>query len=147
MLRHAIMLTTQNVLENPEIIVCFDGFCLFCSAMARFTYARDKYHVIYFAALQSEPGRKLLQRFPRAPEKPSSLIVIERDRMYSGADAALQVARRLSGYWPLLYFLKIIPAPIRDFLYEQFALRRYGWFGKSNVCFTPDGPLRERFLT
>ncbi len=137
----------QNQQPRKQTVVCFDGVCLFCSGLVRFVHKRDEHDLISFAALQSEPGRKLLSEFPVAPESSETLIVIEGDCMYTGSDAALLIARRLDRYWPLLYFLKIIPQPIRDFLYRQFARRRYAWFGKSQTCFTPDGSLREKFFT
>lgn len=137
----------QKVSRQRQTIVCFDGLCLFCSAMVRFVHDRDERDIILFAALQAEPGKKLLSGFPEAPKGAGALLVVEGDRLYTRSDAALQVARRLNGYWPLLYFFKIIPALIRDFLYDQFARRRYGWFGKSDVCFLPVGSLRENFLS
>ena len=59
---------------------------------------------------------------------------------------SLQVARRLSGLWPLLYVLIVIPRPLRDWLYDRFAARRYRWFGKREACMVPTPELRERFL-
>ena len=52
----------------------------------------------------------------------------------------------LGGPWKLALAAYIIPRSVRDYLYDQFAKRRYRWFGKHDVCPLPLPDVRERFL-
>ena len=60
--------------------------------------------------------------------------------------AALRVARRLNGLWPLCYIFVVVPRPIRDALYKLVARNRYKWFGKKDACMMPTPEVRARFL-
>ncbi len=40
---------------------------------------------------------------------------------------------------------KIAERPLRDWLYDTFAKRRYRWFGKRDSCFVPTEDIRKRF--
>jgi len=40
----------------------------------------------------------------------------------------------------------IIPAPIRDAVYDYVATRRYHWFGKSTECILPTEDVLDRFV-
>jgi predicted DCC family thiol-disulfide oxidoreductase YuxK len=53
----------------------------------------------------------------------------------------------LSGLWSLLYGLVILPAFIRDPLYDWVGKNRYKWFGKKETCRLPSEEEREKFLT
>ena len=99
-----------------------------------------------FAALQSPAGKELQCTYGLDPSALDTLILIEYGRVYTRSTAALRIARRLSGAWPLLGSLILVPRPVRDFLYDQFAGNRYRWFGKREDCMTPGAELRERFL-
>ena len=73
-------------------------------------------------------------------------MLVEEGRCHTRSGAALRVARHLSGAWPLLAALWLIPSPLRDWAYDRFAERRYRWFGRSDACLVPTPELRERFL-
>ena len=47
----------------------------------------------------------------------------------------------------MLSSLLIIPAPLRDAIYDYVAKRRYDWFGKEEECIVmQDKELLERFI-
>ena len=83
---------------------------------------------------------------PFNPEDLTSVILIQNDQLYAKSDAALKVARQLSGIWPLLYGFIIIPRGIRDIVYNWIARNRYRWFGKKDACMIPTPDMRARFL-
>ncbi|MEM6831256.1 MAG: DCC1-like thiol-disulfide oxidoreductase family protein, partial [Bacteroidota bacterium] len=60
--------------------------------------------------------------------------------------AALTIASRLSGLWPVLYVLIVLPSFIRDFVYDIIAKNRYKWFGKKDACMIPTPELKGRFI-
>ena len=73
-------------------------------------------------------------------------LLVEGDRVSRKSTAALRMARLLSGAWPLLSLLLVVPRPLRDWAYDRFAERRYRWFGRSDACLVPTPEIRERFL-
>jgi predicted DCC family thiol-disulfide oxidoreductase YuxK len=127
-------------------ILLFDGECNLCNGVVRFVAPRDRGGAIRFAALQSEAGVALQRRFGLDPDDLDTVVLVEGDRCHRKSDAALRVARRLSGAWPVLALLRVVPRPLRDWAYDRFAERRYRWFGRSDACLVPTRELRERFL-
>lgn len=129
-----------------QSIVLFDGVCNFCNSAVQFIIKRDKKKRYVFGPLQSEHGRKLLAEYNLPVDKLSTFILIEDGKAYSKSEAALRIARHLTGLWPVLYPLIFLPAFLRDVLYNIIAKNRYKWFGKMNECMMPDAELRARFL-
>jgi predicted DCC family thiol-disulfide oxidoreductase YuxK len=41
---------------------------------------------------------------------------------------------------------RIIPAGIRNYLYDYIAGNRYKWFGKKESCMVPTAELKAKFL-
>lgn len=127
-------------------VVLFDGVCHFCHATVRFIAQRDPAGIFHFGSLQSAAAQALLRQHG-IPTVLSSLVLIENGKAYTRSTAALRIARRLSGFWPVLYYLFIgVPRPLRDALYDAFARRRYAWFGQYETCPAPTPTLRQRFL-
>jgi predicted DCC family thiol-disulfide oxidoreductase YuxK len=104
-----------------------------------------------FAALQSDYGKSILARHPEL-ENLDSLVFVEplaepdRERVFVRSDGALRVARYLGGLWKIALAGQIMPRALRDYLYDQFAKRRYRWFGKYDSCPIPPPEVRARFL-
>lgn len=130
---------------EPEVVVLFDGVCNFCNATVRWLIERDATGSIRYASLQSNYAKRALAERGLFPEL-RSVVLLEGDRAYQRSTAALRLVRRLRFPWPLLYGLVLVPRALRDLAYDQFAGRRYAWFGKSDVCGIPDPEIRERFL-
>jgi predicted DCC family thiol-disulfide oxidoreductase YuxK len=117
-------------------IILFDGICNLCNRSVRFIMRHDRSATFKFASLQSEVGQKLLNQHPHLAHE-NSVILIADNRVFSQSTAALKIARQLDGGWKLLYAFILIPAPIRDFIYNIIARNRYRWFGKRDVCSLP----------
>jgi len=106
---------------------------------------------MFFAALQGNYGKSILTRHPEL-KGVDSLVFVEPlgfaylEQVFVRSDAALRVAAYMGGPWRLALAAYIIPRAIRDYLYDQFAKRRYRWFGKHDVCLIPPPEVRERFL-
>ena len=131
-------------------LVLFDGVCNLCNGAVNFIIDHDPEAYFTFAALQSEEAAPVLARFGRPPaslaDKPDSIVLIEGGRLYERSDAVLRIARRLSGFWSLVYVFVALPKPHRDALYGWIAANRYRWFGKQDACRIPTRELRARFL-
>ncbi len=128
-------------------IVLFDGVCNFCNRSVNAIIRRDERGYFRFAALQSDVGAELQQRYGLDPKAFDTLVLIEGGKVYTKSTAALRIARRLRWPWPALYAHVAVPRPARDFVYDWFARRRYRWFGKRDECMVPSPEARERFLT
>jgi predicted DCC family thiol-disulfide oxidoreductase YuxK len=131
-------------MEQP--IVLFDGVCNLCNGAVKFIIRHDKKKVFLFASLQSAAGKKILAQYNLPPDELNSFILIEKEKAYTRSTGALMVAKKLSGLWPVLYSYIIIPAFIRDSIYNWIGINRYKWFGKKEECMLPTAELRARFL-
>ena len=127
-------------------ILLFDGVCNLCNASVQWILTRDPRGKFRFAALQSETGQVLLQRFGLDQAHFDSVVLVEGDRIFLHSDAPLEIARRLGGFWTLAYGLKIIPRFLRDAVYNWIARNRYRWFGRREACMLPRPEWKERFL-
>lgn len=132
--------------EQGKKIILFDGVCNLCNGAVTFIIKRDKNDLFRYAALQSEIGRELADKYGIDTSKTDSIILIDDDRYYTKSSAALRIARRLSGGYPLLYGLMILPPFIRDRMYDLIAQNRYRWFGKRKSCMVPTPELKAKFL-
>ncbi len=139
--------------KERSAIILFDGVCNLCNAAVTFVIDRDPDAHFRFAALQSDVGQTLLAQ-QSSLEAPSleartpleSVVLIENARLYTHSAAALRIAKRLRGGWPLLYCLIVLPRPLRDRAYTWVARNRYRWFGKTQACRVPTAELKGRFL-
>ncbi|OUS18603.1 thiol-disulfide oxidoreductase [Nonlabens dokdonensis] len=127
-------------------IVLFDGVCNLCNGAVLFIIKRDTKDRFRFAALESDLGKELLARHNIDPSKIDSIVLISGDSAFAKAGAALRIAKYLTGLWPLLYSLIIIPKFIADAVYDFIARNRYKWFGKKESCMIPTPELKSKFL-
>lgn len=129
-------------------VLLFDGVCNLCNGAVNFVIERDRAGRFRFASLQSEVGRRLLVQAGLPADYLGSLVLVDEERLaHVRSDAALEVARRLDGWWPLGYHLfRWLPRPLRDGLYGVVAQRRYRWFGRRETCRLMTPALQARFL-
>ena len=76
----------------------------------------------------------------------ASFVYVRKGSVHMRSGAALNIALDLGGLWSLAYAFIIVPAFIRDAVYDFVARNRYKWFGKADVCMLPTPELRARFL-
>lgn len=131
---------------TTDPVILFDGVCNFCNGAVNFTIKRDKHKTIKFAALQSDIGQALLKQYGLPGDFISSFLFIENGKVYSRSTAALRVCRYLKALWPLCYGFIIVPAFIRNAVYDFIAKNRYKWFGQKDECMVPTPDVRARFL-
>lgn len=127
-------------------VVLFDGVCNLCNDAITFIIKRDKKNHYRFAALESDIGAMYLKKHHINPQEMDSIILIRGERAYTKAGAALRIAQKMSGLWPLLYAFIIIPKFISNAVYDYIARNRYQWFGKKESCMIPTPQLRDKFL-
>ncbi len=128
--------------DHPGPVILFDGVCNLCTGSVRFVIARDARKQFRFASLQSPAAEKLLGE--RSPL--DTMVLVMGGRTYRKSTAALLIARRLDGLWPLLAVFLAIPRFLRDAAYDWIGTRRYRMFGRTEACWKPQPGLAERFL-
>ncbi|MEX0289104.1 MAG: thiol-disulfide oxidoreductase DCC family protein [Flavobacteriaceae bacterium] len=128
-------------------IVLFDGVCNLCNGAVQYIIKRDKKDQFRFAALQSEIGQFLASERQIDLAKTDSIILIEPGlAYYIKSSAALRIGLAFGGPYKILALYEWIPRPIRDFVYDIIAKRRYRWFGKQDECMIPTPELKNKFL-
>jgi predicted DCC family thiol-disulfide oxidoreductase YuxK len=136
---------TGNAAAQVKGVILFDGVCNYCNTMVNFVIKRDKKDSFLFTPLQSGKGQELRKKY-NIDDSIDSFIYIEKETAYIYSTGALKVCRHLSGLWPALYGLLIIPVFIRDGVYKWIARNRYKWFGKKETCMVPSPEVRRKFL-
>ena len=133
-------------MQHNRAIILFDGVCHLCTSTVQFIIKRDPNGYFTFASLQSEIGRQLLEEHGLQPDALDTFVLVEGSRCFTRSDAALRVAKHVSGCWSLVRVLSLIPKPVRDWGYTVIARNRYRWFGRRETCMIPSRDILDRFL-
>ncbi len=127
-------------------VILFDDVCNLCNGIVQFIIKRDPKGKFRFASLQSESGQKLLGKFGLPSDEFDSIVLIQGEQYFLKSRAGLRILKELGGLWKLLFVFTYLPAPLRDFIYDQIARSRYRIFGKRESCMIPTPGLKARFL-
>lgn len=130
---------------NTQIVI-FDGICNFCNSSVNFIIARDPEGKFSFAPMQGEAAKMLMKQHGIDNPDLDTFLLIKNGKLYQRTDAALEIAKDLTGYWKYCRVFLMLPAPLRDIFYRLLAKNRYRIFGKREVCMVPTPDVRERFL-
>ncbi|MDH3944060.1 MAG: thiol-disulfide oxidoreductase DCC family protein [Anaerolineae bacterium] len=134
-------------MRNTGAVVLFDGECNLCNRTVRFLYQRDPKGNLRYANLQSQAGKKLLEKDSLPAEEFDSFVLVEGEKISTHSTGALLTLIHLKSPWPMVgKLLLIVPARLRDAVYKWIARNRYGWFGKTDNCQIPTPDLKTRFL-
>lgn len=126
-------------------VIFFDGVCNLCNSSINFIIQRDKKRRFKFSPLQGQYAAKVLPLKYVGKDSLPSLILFDQEAKIKST-AALNIAKHLSGLWPVLYIFILIPAFIRHFFYDFVAKNRYNWFGRKEQCMIPTPELKDRFI-
>lgn len=129
-----------------ERLILFDGVCNWCNAWVNLTIAHDPAGQFKFGTLQSEQAQRILRDLNLSATDYQTFLLLEGGHVYTKSTAALRVIRQLSRWWPLYYLCVLVPASIRDVVYDFVARHRYRWMGQAATCRVPTQAERERFL-
>jgi predicted DCC family thiol-disulfide oxidoreductase YuxK len=135
---------TEPPLHTPLIL--YDGVCNLCTSTVIFVIRRDPLRRFRFASMQSPLGQRLLKQFDLPLDHFKTFVLVEKEARYTRSTAVLRVVMRLSGLWPVLYLLILVPRPLRDLVYDYVARNRYRIFGRKERCMVPGPELMDRFI-
>src|SRR5262245_15340886 len=137
---------THERMESKEPIVFFDGVCNLCNGAVNFLIDRDRARRLRFAPLQGRTFAAVRLENPWLGEV-DSLVLADAAGVHVRSAAALGLLQYLGAPWRLLGRVgRLVPRPIRDWLYDRVARSRYGIFGRRDACRIPTPELRARFL-
>jgi predicted DCC family thiol-disulfide oxidoreductase YuxK len=128
-------------------VVLFDGVCKLCGAWARFLIRFDRHHKFRLASVQSPEGEAILRWLGLPTDHYETMVLVEGDRAHLKSAAFIRIVARLPFPWPIAALAWLMPAFIRNWLYDRVALNRYAIFGRHELCVMPTPDHMRRFLS
>jgi predicted DCC family thiol-disulfide oxidoreductase YuxK len=123
---------------KEKSIIWFDDECLLCNRSVQFILQHDPKAYFKFGCLR--------QLSSSNQQNPESILLQEGEIFYNRSTAVFKIIRKLEGPIKYLYFLVLIPRPIRDFFYRIIAKNRKRWFGSVAHCNLMEGRYSVRFI-
>ena len=145
-LQHRTMATINTATTSAGPIILFDAECVLCSANARFVLERDHAAIFRLASMQGDIGQALYRKHGMDPNEPTSMLVVEGDRMRRDSDAVISIYERLGFPWSLVWIFRRVPPSLRDPIYRLVARNRYRLFGRRDSCWIAPEQYRDRIL-
>lgn len=128
-------------------IILFDGVCNLCEASVQFVIKYDKKDVFRFVALQSDLGKELIKHIGLDNKNIDSVVLYEPGiAYYYKSTAALEIAKKLGGFFHFGTIFRLIPNGLRNLIYDYVAKNRYQWYGKKESCLIPTTEIQSKFL-
>lgn len=135
----------MEAIPNEPIYV-FDSHCVLCSRAVQYVLKYEKQPDMKFVAIKSELGREISKKHDVDPDDPHTFIYLQDGKAWFSSDAGFVVLKKTGGPMGFLRLAKILPRPVRDWLYFRVAQNRYKVFGKLDVCYVPTHESRDRFV-
>lgn len=134
-------------LPKDKSLILFDGVCNLCNTSVLYVIKHDANNRFLFAPLQSNIGQQIITKYNLDVSKTDSILLYTADiGLKVKSTAALYIAKRLGLPNNLLSVFLIVPAFIRNWVYDFIAKNRYKWYGKKDNCMIPTPELRSKFI-
>lgn len=125
-------------------IIFFDGYCTVCNSMVDWGLKNDRTGQIKFASLQGQTAKQIVdQNFLISLD---TVIYVRDGITYQKSAAILYFLKDTRSWLSFSIVFLIVPAFIRDFVYNLFAQLRYVLFRKRDTCRVPTLAEKERLL-
>lgn len=135
----------ENLPKDKKIIL-FDGVCNLCNSSVQYIIERDHKDMYRFASLQSDIGQQIQHYLGIANRNIDSIVLYEPNKAYYyKSGAIIEIAKEMP-YFSWFTIFRIVPASLRDFVYDYIAKNRYKWYGKQESCWIPTPELKAKFL-
>jgi predicted DCC family thiol-disulfide oxidoreductase YuxK len=135
-----------NIPKDKKIIL-YDGVCNLCDSAVQRIIKHDTKDVFRFVALQSDLGQKIIKHLGIDTQKTDSIILYQPGfAYYYKSEAALEIAKNLSGLFYFAAIFSIFPIAFNNYIYDYIAKNRYKWYGKKETCLIPTKELQGKFL-
>ncbi|MBZ7920776.1 thiol-disulfide oxidoreductase DCC family protein [Ensifer adhaerens] len=135
-----------HAFADDKPVVVFDGECIFCSGWVRFLLRHDRRAQYRYLTAQSPIGQALYRHYGLDAVSFESNMLIEDDVARFKSDGSIRTLARLGLPWSLVNLCRILPAILRDPLYDLVARNRYRIAGRRQTCMVPTPDERGRFI-
>ena len=132
--------------EGGEMFAVMDAHCALCAHGARWIARQDRAQAIKIVPLQSPLGEALMRHYGLSPADPTSWLFLDHGTAHHSLDALIIVGQRLGGIWRGLAAFKVLPRPVRTWLYRLVARNRYRLFGRGDLCNLPNPEVQRRLI-
>ena len=137
-------LTQEHLHATP--LVLYDGECGFCQFWVSFILKRDHHGVFRFAPL-TVPGVTDLCRENAIAPTGNSVLLLDAQGLTEKSTAALKICWKLGGAWRVLAIVGLsVPKFLRDWVYNQIAMRRHSISRSIGSCLLPNAEQKQRFF-
>lgn len=102
-------------------IVFYDGQCGLCQRSIALLYKIDKNQILYFAPLNGETYKSL---YGHQTDSLATIKFFNENETFQKSSAILEMLWVIGGKYKIFYLFKLIPAFIRDYLYDKIASKR-----------------------
>ena len=127
-------------------LIVFDGVCVLCNSFVQFVLRHDRQQEFKFLTAQSARGEALYEQLGlKHGDYDTNLVFID-GKLFEKLDAFLAAMQQLGWPWRVVFPLKYLPLPLKDWLYNRVARNRYRLFGRYDACIVPDVRIKSRFL-
>jgi predicted DCC family thiol-disulfide oxidoreductase YuxK len=131
-------------------VVFFDGHCALCNRSMKLLIDEDRARVLSFAPLQGETF-KAFGGTTTLKQDLDSIVYVrgfgsDEARVLVRSGAVLGALRDVGGFWRVVSWLRFVPRPLRDRVYDFIAAHRYKWFGRYDTCRLPTPHDRVELL-
>ncbi|MBD9648803.1 thiol-disulfide oxidoreductase DCC family protein [Ensifer sp. ENS09] len=131
---------------DDKPVIVFDGECIFCSGWVRFLLRHDRHAQYRYLTAQSPLGQALYRHYGLDTVRFESNMLIEDGVARFKSDGSIRTLARLGLPWSLANIFRILPAALRDPLYDLVARNRYRIAGRRQTCMVPTREERGRFI-
>lgn len=142
--------TGADTAEPASPVLLFDDTCGLCdSALQRILRHDSRRKTLRFASLHGLFGTAMRQQHPEL-DLVDSMVWLEGQMpnvtIVTRSEAAIRIADYLGGAWHLAALARIIPAGLRDALYDFIARHRHQLYRQAQARRNLDPEQRNRFL-
>jgi predicted DCC family thiol-disulfide oxidoreductase YuxK len=111
-------------------VILYDADCNLCTGSVRFIQRHTASETFTCFPLNSLEALSLLTE---GPPPGDTIILLDASGRHERSTAALRIAARMKRPWAWLRFLRIVPEPWRDRLYDWVARNRIRFFGRPSA--------------
>lgn len=132
-------------MTRQEFIVFFDGYCHLCSGTVDFFAKKDKQGVLKYSPLQGETAKQLVSS--ECIRDLNTVVFYKNGSLFTHSAAWIEMMKVLGGIYGIVgRAASLVPAVVRELVYNFVAKNRYKWFGKSEHCRLPKPGEEKLFL-
>ena len=132
-------------IDNRDFII-FDGVCVLCNGWVKFVLRFDRRENFHFVIAQSELGEDIYAQLGLKSDDYDTFIIVKNGEMFTKLDGVFALMSGIGWPWKILSIGKILPKPLKDWMYDRVAKNRYALFGKRNTCMMPSPEVKARFI-